>query len=222
MSLRLVDRYHQQLQHEQQMLIDAGHLQKKEELALLESEQLRPLALLSLYMLIGGGLFFVGLDMVTYFWQRQHWMAPLSLSGVVLWFLINLFAYVCILCLHEAIHGLFFAFWGGQPHFGAKLPLALYCGARQQLFRRNHYLSVGLAPVIVLTLVGIACTLLAPGLSSYLLLAFVGNVSGAAGDVIVAQRIMRFSSQTLVEDTEVGYTAWELLPDVVQASASAQ
>jgi hypothetical protein len=62
----------------------------------------------------------------------------------------------------------------------------------------------------VLTVLGVVITLLAPGIASYLLLAFAGNVSGAAGDVMVAQRISRLSSRVLIEDTETGYTAWEI------------
>ncbi|GCE27508.1 hypothetical protein KDA_29920 [Dictyobacter alpinus] len=210
MSLFLVDRFNRQLRDEQQALIDAGKLAKTEELALLEEPQLRPLAILSFQMLLGGGLFFVVLDLLSYFWHYQRWWSDPSIGGTVSWIILNIIGYVLILCVHEIIHGAVFAWWGGSPHFGAKLPLALYCGARQQLFRRNHYLAVGLAPLIVLTLAGIIVILLFPGPASYLLLALSGNFSGAAGDVMVAQHIARQPASTLIEDTEVGYTAWKL------------
>ena len=87
---------------------------------------------------------------------------------------------------------------------------ALYCGAKEQLFRRNQYLVVGLAPLVVITLAGIVFTLLAPVLASYTLFVTVGNVSGAAGDVWSAQRLARLPATALVEDTEAGYRAWEL------------
>ncbi|GCE20062.1 DUF3267 domain-containing protein [Dictyobacter kobayashii] len=210
MALFLIDRFHARQRDEQQLLIDSGHLEKKEELALLEGEQLRPLAVLSLQMFIWGGLFFVILNLLSYHWHYQLWLAPLTPLSVISWIILNVIGYLLILCVHELIHGAVFALWGGQPHFGAKLPLALYCGARQQLFRRNHYLAVGLAPLIVLTLLGILVTIFYPGPASYLLLAFAGNFSGAAGDVVVAQRVARLSNSVLIEDTEVGYTAWEL------------
>ncbi len=211
MSLQLVDRYHPQARREKQALIDTGQLRKKDELALLDIEQLRPLALLSLIMLIIGSIFFVGVDLLAYFGHYQHWLAPLTLGGIVLWLILNIIGYIIILCIHEVIHGLVFAFWGGKPHFGAKLPLALYCGARQQLFVRNYYLAVGLAPLVVITIVGIVVTILYPGVAAYMLLAFAGNFSGAAGDVVATRKIARLPAQVLIEDTEVGYTAWEIV-----------
>lgn len=213
MSLQLIDRYHPQARHEKQARIDMGYLHKIEELALLDAEQLRPLALLSLIMLIISGVFIIALELLAYFGHYQHWLAPLSLGGIAIWLLLNVIGYVLILIMHEIIHGIVFAFWGGKPHFGAKLPLALYCGARQQLFARNYYLGVGLAPLVVITLVGVMVTVLYPGVASYLLLAFAGNFSGAAGDVVACRRIARLPVQSLIEDTEVGYTAWELALD---------
>jgi Putative zincin peptidase len=211
MSLLLVDWCHPQQRRQQQAAIDAGHIRKVDELALLEEEQLRPLAGLSLVMLVCGGIFFGVLNLVAYHWHYQHWLGPLSLGGILLWLVINAIGYILILPIHEAIHGLCFALWGGKPHFGARLPLALYCGARQQLFRRHHYLVVGLAPLILITFAGIVMTLLFPGIASYLLLAFVGNFAGAAGDVLVARRLMHLSELALVEDTELGYIAWEIV-----------
>jgi hypothetical protein len=213
MSLQLIDRYHPQQRREKQAHIDMGHLRKIEDLALLDAEQLRPLALLSLVMLIISGIFFVALDLLAYFGHYQHWLAPLSLGEIVIWLLLNIIGYILILGIHEIIHGIVFAFWGGRPHFGAKLPLALYCGARQQLFARNYYLAVGLAPLVLITLAGVIVTVLYPGIAAYMLLAWAGNFSGAAGDVVACRRIARLPVQAVIEDTEVGYTAWEIVPD---------
>ena len=211
MSLRLVDRYHPQRRRQQQAEIDAGHTHKVDELALLEEDQLRPLALLSLFMLIASALFFGILELLAYHWHYGHWIAPLSFRSVVLWLAINIIGYIIILPLHEVIHGLIIAFWGGRPHFGAKLPLALYCGARQQIFPRNYYLVISLAPLVIISLVSILVIIWFPGLVAYGLLAMIGNFSGAAGDVLVARRIALMSPRALIEDTETGYTAWELV-----------
>lgn len=210
MALLLIDRYHAQLRRKQQALIDADQLQKLDELALLEPEQLRPLAQLSIAMLGIGVIFFVLLNQAAYSWQTHTFLPHVTIGGILIWLGINIMSYVLILPIHEIIHGLAFAFWGGKPHFGAKLPFALYCGAKQQLFRRNHYLIIGLAPLVVITLAGILFTLLAPGLAVYTLLATAGNISGAAGDVLVAQRVLRLPQDALIEDTETGYTAWEV------------
>jgi hypothetical protein len=208
MSLFVVDRFHTLRRQQEQTAIDAGQLRKLDALALLEGEALRSLAMLSLVLFIVGTVFFVGLNLLAFRWQYHVWLAPFSVWSVVFWIIINVIGYIVILPIHELIHGICFILWGGKPHFGARLPLAIYCGAREQLFRRNHYLVVGLAPLIVLTLLGIVVTLLQPGIASYLLLAFIGNFSGAAGDIMVAQRIAHLPSNILLEDTETGYTAW--------------
>lgn len=209
-QLLLVDRYHPEQRREAQAAIDAGYLRKDDELELLEPTQLRPLAILSLMMLIVAGIVFVALNLVAYYWQQHTLQFSLSFSGVVLWFVCNIVSYILVLPLHELIHALAFLFWGGRPYFGAKLPLALYCGAKNQLFWRNHYLVVGLVPLVVITLAGLLLTFFSPVLASYVLFATVGNVAGAAGDVLVAVKLWRQESRILVEDTEVGYRVWRI------------
>jgi signal transduction histidine kinase len=210
LPLTLIDRFHSHLRNEQQEAINAGHLRKLEEVELLEPEQLRPLALLSLLMLVIGALFFGLLNYAAYTLQTHSTPHITGGWSLLLWIVINIIGYILILPIHELIHAAAFVLWGGKPYFGTKLPYALYCGAKNQLFHRNQYLVVGLAPLVVITLAGIILTLLSPALASYTLFATVGNVSGAAGDVWVVRRLLRLPSSILVEDTEAGYRAWEI------------
>ncbi len=210
MSLTLIDRFHPRLRHEQQAAIDAGKLRKRDEMELLEPQQLRPIALLSLVLFIGGAICFCGFNLAVYLARTHHSSGSMAGWGLLLAVVFNIIAYLLVLPLHEAIHALAFAFWGGKPYFGAKLPLALYCGARDQLFRRNQYLVVGLAPLVLITLAAIVFTLLAPGLAAYTLLATIGNFSGAAGDIWSVYRLLRQPASVFVEDTASGYRAWEL------------
>jgi hypothetical protein len=210
MALLIVDRFNPRLRHELQSAVDAGHIQQCDELALLDTEQLRPLALLSLVLLIVGIFFFIALDLIAYFWQAHASFKGITWQEAVIWLGINIIGYIIILLIHEAIHALTILFWGGKPHFGAKLPLALFCGARQQLFRRNQYIVVALSPLVVISIAGIILTLLMPGLATYALFAIAGNLSGAAGDITVARQLYHHSHHILVEDTETGYRAWEL------------
>jgi hypothetical protein len=210
MPLQLVDRFHPRLAAQQQAEIDAGKLRKREELELLSPQQLRPLGFLSLLMFIGGGLFFAILNIVAYIWQTHRLPGALTGGSLLLWLLSNIASSIVIVVIHEAIHGAAFALWGGKPHFGARLPYALYCGARNQLFRRNYYLVIGLAPLVLITLAGIVCTLLFPVASPYVILAWVGNFSGAAGDAWVVARLLRQPAHVFVEDTETGCRVWEI------------
>jgi signal transduction histidine kinase len=210
MPLTLIDRFHPRLRDDQQVAINAGHLRKLEEVELLEPGQLRPLALLSLLLLVIGGAFFVLLDVAAYSWQTHTSVSIKGGWGLLLWFVINIVGYILILPIHELVHAAVFTLWGGKPYFGTKMPYALYCGAKLQLFRRNQYLVVGLAPLVVITLAGIIFTLVSPALASYTIFATVGNISGAAGDLWVSWRLLRLPHSVLVEDTEAGYRAWEL------------
>jgi Putative zincin peptidase len=210
MSLMLIDRFHPRRRLEQQAVIDAGQLCKLDELALLEPEQMRPLAILSLVMFAIGGVFFVLLNIAAYSARRHVTGGRIEGWGILIGIALNIVAYIVVLPLHEGIHGLAFAFWGGKPYFGTKLPFALYCGAKNQLFHRDQYLVVGLAPLVIITLAGIVFTLLYPGLAVYTLLGTVGNFSGAAGDVWSVTRILRQPAKALVEDTETGYRVWQV------------
>lgn len=213
MALHLIDRFQPQLRREQQAAIDAGRLRKLDEVELLGSERLRPLAVLSLYMLILSTVGFGILNLASYSWQRHSFTFAFTFPGVVLWLVVNCVSYIVILPVHEAIHGLVIAGLGGKPYFGAKLPLALYCGAKNQLFRRDQYLLIALAPLVVITLAAIVLTLLAPVAASYVFFATVGNFSGAAGDVWSAQRVLNLPTDVLIEDTQTGYRVWEIVPN---------
>jgi len=210
MRLIVIDRFHPQQRRDLQAVVNADQLRLCDEIELLEPEQLRPLAFLSLLLLIVGGIFFVALDLVAYSLQRDPLAPHLTFWTIVLWLAVNVIGYIFILLIHEGLHAIMFLLWGGKPYFGTKLPLALYCGAKDQLFRRDQYLAVGLAPLIVITLAGIYLTLLSPLLASYALFATIGNFSGAAGDVWVAARLWRQPASALIEDTEAGYRAWEV------------
>jgi signal transduction histidine kinase len=220
MPLTLIDRFHAHLRLEQQAAIDAGQLRKRDELELLEPQQLRPLLLVSIVMLVIGTVFFVALNIAAYIAQTHITQGRIGGWELLLWIGINVLAYIVVMFLHEGIHALAFLFWGGKPYFGAKLPVALYCGAKNQLFRRNQYLVVGLAPLVVISLAAIIFTLLFPVLASYTLFASIGNFSGAAGDVWSVLKILRHPAGVLVEDTASGYRVWEITVNVDVPSRS--
>ena len=145
-------------------------------------------------------------------------LRPLALLSLLLWIVINIIGYILILPIHELIHAAAFVLWGGKPYFGVRLPYALYCGAKNQLFHRNQYFVVGLAPLVVITLAGIIFILISPVLASYTLFALIGNFSGAVGDIWVVRKLLRRPRSILVEDTEAGYRAWELAESSPQDS----
>lgn len=212
MPLTVIDRFHPGRRTALQAAVDAGRVRQIDEMALLEPEQMLPLARFSLQLLVAGGIFFVVLNLGAYIWRTGQHGASLNFWLVVVWLGLNILGYLLILPFHELLHGVTIALLGGRPHYGAKLPFALYCGAKNQMFSCGAYQMIALAPFVVISLAGIVLTLLAPTISPYLLFALVGNASGAAGDLWMVQRLRTLPAAALVEDAETGYRAWEVLP----------
>lgn len=212
MPLTVIDRFHPRRRAVLQAAVDAGRVRQIDEMALLEPQQMLPLARLSLQLLLIGGIFFIVLNLSAYIWRTGQHGAPLSFGLVALWVGLNILGYILILPFHEFLHGVTISLLGGRPHYGAKLPFALYCGAKNQIFSWGAYQLIALAPFVIISLAGIVLTLLAPTIAPYFLFALVGNVSGAAGDLWMVQRLRTLPATALVEDAETGYRAWEVLP----------
>jgi Putative zincin peptidase len=213
--MTIIDRFHPERRKAWQAAADEGRLREIDKLELFDLEQILPMARFSVLLFVLSGLFFVALNLFVYIWRTGQHSGSLTWGQFFLWLGINIVAYIVILPVHEVLHGIAFALWGGKPYFGTKLPLALYCSARDQIFPRNYYLVIGLAPLIVITLAGIIFILLAPALSAYVLFATIGNVAGAAGDLWVVRRLRALPASAFIEDLETGYRAWELADQVV-------
>jgi len=210
--MTLIDRFHPKRRALLQAAIDAGQLEQIAQRDLLEPEQIVTLARLSLRLLLGAGLFFIIVNLIAYTWRTGQHGATLSPGLLLIWLGSNILSYMVMLLVHELLHGLTITLLGGRPHYGAHLPFALYCGAKDQIFSRNAYITIAGAPLCVISLAALTLTLLVPTLSSFVLFASAGNVSGAAGDLLAIGHLRRLPSRVLVEDRETGYRAWEVSP----------
>jgi hypothetical protein len=115
-------------------------------------------------------------------------------------------ALVAVLIVHELVHGLFYwLFSSHRPKYGfqglfpyASAPSGIY-------FPRNQFLLVGLSPLMLLTVISLPLMVILPiAFVPFLLFFIVFNASGSAGDLIMVIQLMRFSSDTLVEDSTSG------------------
>lgn len=106
-----------------------------------------------------------------------------------------------MLVLHEGLHGLFFwLFSGERPRFALKLYYA-YAAAPGWYFPRWQYFITSLAPLIGITLIGVAALFWLPAfcaMPAFLLLVF--NTSGAVGDMWVALRLLVSPRATFAKD----------------------
>lgn len=110
-------------------------------------------------------------------------------------------AFGVVLLLHELVHGA--CFWlitRARPRFGLQLAYA-YASAPQWYIPRNPYLVVGLAPFVLISLVG---AILLPWLPEALVLpwifALAVNASGSIGDLYIVGWLLRRPSSALVND----------------------
>ena len=117
--------------------------------------------------------------------------------------------------LHEAVHGVFFLAFGGRPRFGfkpwTKLGPVFYAAAPGSFFDRPRYLAAGLAPAVLLTVVLAAALALVAAddlLASVITWAFVLNVAGSAGDMLIMRKVMSYPHSFRFEDTGDGFVAY--------------
>jgi hypothetical protein len=115
-------------------------------------------------------------------------------------------ALIAVLILHEIVHGLFYwLFSSHRPRFGVR-GLFPYAAAPYGIYLpRNQFLIVGLSPLVLLTAVGLLLMVIVPIAYVPFLLFFVTfNAAGAAGDVIMVIQLVRFSSDSVMEDNDSG------------------
>jgi len=112
-------------------------------------------------------------------------------------------ALVLVMPIHELVHGVFFwRFAGKRPTFGIK-GLYVYVAAPPEVyFPRNQYLIVGIAPLVLLTLVGLLLMIIVPVIVVPIFILFITfNAAGAAGDLLMFAWLLSYSPDTLMQDS---------------------
>ncbi|MGO8946788.1 MAG: DUF3267 domain-containing protein [Ktedonobacterales bacterium] len=206
----LSTRRRQRLQY---LLAEGGHLQQRDAVNLLEPAQLPEMARWSLALLIVSLVVFISLDVVARSRQPAGAAPVSSLTPVTVVLLIvaNIVAYILMVPLHEALHAAVIVALGGRPSFGLQLPLAAYCTAPGQLFTRGGYIAVAIAPLLVLTILGVLAIWAFPYIAALFILGLAGNVSGAVGDLVAVIHVYRLPPTVLIADTQTGFIAYEVV-----------
>ena len=103
---------------------------------------------------------------------------------------------------HEALHGLAIRLYGHRPRFGIALSKGvMYATTDNALFPRNQFIAVALAPLVVMTLLGMVLMIFMPdALGYYVGLMIALNAAGAIGDLWMTAVVMRYPANTLVRD----------------------
>ncbi len=127
--------------------------------------------------------------------------------------------------LHEAVHGVFLLAFGGRPRFGFKpwtrFGPVFYAAAPGSYLKRPRYVAAGLAPAVLLTAALAAALALVAAddlFASIVTWAFVLNVAGSAGDMVMMRKVMSYPGTTRFEDTGEGFVAYGPAEDLTVQS----
>jgi len=139
-------------------------------------------------------------------------------------FLFAVGSMVLVIVLHELCHGAAIRAFGGTARYGLGVVYAVFPYAfatTDTRFTRNQFLVVALAPLVLLTLLGVPAMVLfeRPWLAVPLAL----NAGGAVGDIWMALTLLSYPASVSVIDSETGLEVygppglerWETAPATV-------
>ncbi len=109
--------------------------------------------------------------------------------------------FVLVLVMHELVHGIFFwLFTRERPIFAFK-GIYAYAAAPDWYMPRIPFLIVGLAPVCLLTVLGLILLPLLPlNIALFVVFALTINAAGAVGDLYIVFRLLFIPATCLVRD----------------------
>jgi hypothetical protein len=125
-------------------------------------------------------------------------------SGTIL---ISVALFIGTMVLHELIHGAFISKYGGKPSYGAGIAhfiLPYFYTTTKTIFPRNQFIVISIAPLVVISLVGIGIMAAFPSIAHWMFIPFVVNASGAVGDLWMTRNVLRYPKHVLLEDRKNG------------------
>jgi hypothetical protein len=115
-----------------------------------------------------------------------------------------------VVIMHGLVLGVFFWWFAGQrPTFGVK-GLHVHAAAPAGIYLpRNQHIIVGIAPLVLLTLVGLLLMVIVPAVAISIISPFIAfNAAGAAGGLVMAVRLFSYSPGTLMQDSDTGVVVY--------------
>jgi hypothetical protein len=97
--------------------------------------------------------------------------------------------------------------YGGKPRYGAGIAhyiLPYLYTTTKTRFLRNQFIAIAIAPLVVISLVGICLMAALPSIAHWIFIPLVLNASGAVGDLWVIRNVLRYPKHVLLEDRKTG------------------
>ena len=121
--------------------------------------------------------------------------------------LVSIAALIVLPVVHELVHGLVAAWCGGRPVYGIG-PGVAFCHFRE-FVGKGCYAAILVAPLVLLSIVGVALMPITPGLLRGPLLAFlITNAAGAVGDIAALTQLVGLPRDALIADTSHGFEVY--------------
>jgi hypothetical protein len=132
-------------------------------------------------------------------------------STMLLFLVVMLVSTAVAIFVHELVHGAFFWLYSrSRPRFGFRGGYA-YAAAPGWFFPRRQYLVIALAPLVLLSILGMVLVAIVPaGAIVAILFGLVANAAGAVGDMWIAFKVMRERRKIVVEDLGDGMNFYAL------------
>ena len=154
------------------------------------------------------GLALTGLALVPFFaWARLWQPAVQSFNIGILQMGAAFIAIVLTIVLHELAHGLALRAYGARPKYGVMWnEMMFYATAAGHAFRRNAYIVIALAPLVGLSLAGMALLMLPlPGWVAWIVVFCAAlNVGSAIGDMWLVRVVLGYPPTAYVVDEKDG------------------
>ncbi len=120
--------------------------------------------------------------------------------------IVAIFLFIGTPILHELVHGFFVSKYGGKPSYGAGIYFILpyLYTTTKTIFSRNQLIIICIAPLIVISIAGVAAMAAFPTIAQYILIPLVVNASGSVGDLWIIRTLLRYPKHILTEDQKTG------------------
>ena len=132
----------------------------------------------------------------------------LSATGLTVRFVAAFVLVPVVVSVHELLHGVFMARYGGEPSYGMGVSRFFFPTAYAETgssFTRTELLVVLLAPFVVITATGLAAALVVP--SSVLVFVLAVNAAGSIGDLWMAGVLLQYAADARVAGLPAGSEA---------------
>jgi hypothetical protein len=139
-------------------------------------------------------------------------------EGAPITILIAISTIVFTMLFHEFIHGVAISMYGGKPGYGTGVShyiLPCLYTTTETIFRRNQFIVILMAPLIVISVLGVISMIVFPAIAHWFIIPLTMNAAGAVGDLWMTASIVRYPGHIVLADDNSGLTIYGKSTDKV-------